>query len=365
MFTLLSLLVASTATAAPIELTYQGRLLDAAGEAVNTPTAITVTLYGPSGVVHTEDFASVPVASGYFTVILGSGSTLEADLFLSPPLEVELSSGETSFGRTRFVSVGHAGAADVTRRVIVEGAAAPGPCSEDGEIAWDTSLNTLRVCIAGSWRTVSEAAGGVVLTQSNGQWSYSDGSAAASCAEYAQPNTGYAVATTNGRYDIEVGGVRYPVYCDIERGGLTFKTGAVANNGPTLIDAACSSPFVPFRAASLVRIRALEAYASDNSGTSAWWLANLVAGPAANCSTGEVQVGWLSTPTSWADSNVNEGSDLPSLNITGNANCPVGTFDPIPVNANNGASNRGCATCLYNNTEVIEAGRVACGLPNE
>jgi hypothetical protein len=365
MFVFLSLLVASTAYAAPIELTYQGRLLDSSGEPLNTPTTVTVTLHGPSGVVHTEEFTSVTVVSGYFTVILGSSSALEADLFLSPPLEVELSSGSTFFGRTPFVSVGHAGVADVTRRVIVEGAAAPGSCTEDGQIAWDTTLNTLRVCIDRSWRTGSDAPDGVVLTETNGQLSYSDGSAAPSCAEYAQPGLGYAAATSNGAYDIEVAGVRYPVYCDIDRGGLTFTTGAVANNGPTLIDAACSGPFVPFRAASLGRIRALEDYANDNGGTSAWWFANLVAGPVANCTGSEVQVGWLPTSSSWSDSNVNESSDLPNLNITGNRNCPAGTFDPIPVNATNGVSNRGCGTCLYNNTEVIEAGRVACGLPNE
>jgi hypothetical protein len=78
MRTLLSLLavaLGSTAQAADVTVTHQGRLLNSLGASISGQHEVTLTLYSDASrtsVVWTDVFANVPLTDGYFSVVLGS-----------------------------------------------------------------------------------------------------------------------------------------------------------------------------------------------------------------------------------------------------------------------------------------------------
>lgn len=69
------------AGAAPVELTWQGRVLDATGAPIDGQRELTLTLYdAPTGgaVLHDEQFPDHPVQDGYATVRLGVAEPLDS-----------------------------------------------------------------------------------------------------------------------------------------------------------------------------------------------------------------------------------------------------------------------------------------------
>ncbi len=80
---LLALLAAATsAFAAPTTLTYQGRLLDAAGGAIVGEHSLTLNLYdgANTGSAGWSETHTLIFDEGYFHVVLGTASVLDADL---------------------------------------------------------------------------------------------------------------------------------------------------------------------------------------------------------------------------------------------------------------------------------------------
>jgi hypothetical protein len=74
----------SPAWAVPVTLTHQGRLLDAAGGVIDGSRDLTVSIWSDATSTntalrsYTETFSGAPVEGGYYSVILGSGGTLDA-----------------------------------------------------------------------------------------------------------------------------------------------------------------------------------------------------------------------------------------------------------------------------------------------
>ncbi len=82
------------ASAAPMQLFQQGRVVDDVGDPLNGPKNITVSIVdGGDSVRHTELFSALPIADGYFSVHLGAGSTtLDTAVFLDyGAMDVEVS----------------------------------------------------------------------------------------------------------------------------------------------------------------------------------------------------------------------------------------------------------------------------------
>ena len=80
--TLALLTLSATASAIPLEIAHQGRLVDSAGSPIDAATDLEFKLYdGASGgtAVWSESHSSTNVENGYFSVILGTNSTLDAD----------------------------------------------------------------------------------------------------------------------------------------------------------------------------------------------------------------------------------------------------------------------------------------------
>jgi len=95
----LSVLMASTAGATPVQLTTSGHVVDAAGTPINGPTTLVVELFGAltgGAPAYTESFASVPISDGYFTAILGqdtAGHPLDHSVLDTTPLYVQTTAG--------------------------------------------------------------------------------------------------------------------------------------------------------------------------------------------------------------------------------------------------------------------------------
>ena len=84
-FILLSSLVLAPAlaSAAPMLLDQQGRILDGVGQPLNQTTTLTFTLRDGGGTArYTDDFTNVSVVDGYYAVQLGSGDVLDTSVFL-------------------------------------------------------------------------------------------------------------------------------------------------------------------------------------------------------------------------------------------------------------------------------------------
>ena len=109
----LLLAVPSVAFAVPLELPYQGRVVDGVGAPLNGSPSLDVTLYGSEGgsdVIHTESFG-VDVDDGYFSVVLGAqdGNLLTASDLASDEVWVGLTVDSVDMGeRTPLRSVPYA-----------------------------------------------------------------------------------------------------------------------------------------------------------------------------------------------------------------------------------------------------------------
>lgn len=77
----LTLLLPLAAHAAPIQLAWQGRLLDAAGAPIHGPQPVVIRLWSAASggtALHVEDLGTVPVADGYLAATLGAAGDLDA-----------------------------------------------------------------------------------------------------------------------------------------------------------------------------------------------------------------------------------------------------------------------------------------------
>lgn len=116
------------AQGAPMLMSYQGRLTDAAGNPVtNTSPGVPMSfriLDGASSPVWTESYAGVPVDRGLFTVTLGSQSALSPSVFGDQVRWLEVTiDGQTLSPNVRITSAAY----------VINGAAGPtGPAGVTG-----------------------------------------------------------------------------------------------------------------------------------------------------------------------------------------------------------------------------------------
>jgi hypothetical protein len=213
-----------------MELSWTGRVLDAAGAPISGEKDLTVRLFDGEGAgaseLFEETFPDVPVESGYAQVLLGGGATpLDGRVLSQPQVWVELEVDGSVMGpRQRLASTPYA---HLAARIPVTSTPATGPCTDTGLVAWDTSINGLRVCDGTRW--VSTAVKTIVMNGSSRNWS--DGTWARSCKEYRFPTNPmyeYSGATANvGTYAIDPdgdGSNPVNVTCDMvtDGGGYTF-----------------------------------------------------------------------------------------------------------------------------------------------
>lgn len=116
-----ALMATSTASAAPMTLSWQGRLLDAAGGPLDGPHTIEVRLWNsaidisPANLVHDETF-STDVDGGFVSVRLGADGDLDSSAFAAGELWVEVVVDDGVVGgRQPFANVGRAAYADHAR----------------------------------------------------------------------------------------------------------------------------------------------------------------------------------------------------------------------------------------------------------
>ena len=175
LFLLAALVVPSLAAAeAPLSFTHQGRLLDAAGEPADTPVNLTFSLYTTAvdgTAFWQETHAAVEPSSGYYTVELGSLTSLDPAQFGVGPLwlGVALGSSVELSPRSSVVSVPyavHASSADSVNGSVTLGMSTTSACSTDnpGELRWTGS--TVEVCTgAQGWQGLaSNVDGGTAQT---------------------------------------------------------------------------------------------------------------------------------------------------------------------------------------------------------
>ncbi len=219
-----------TAWASPMQLAHQGRVLDAAGEAVQGPHTLVVALQDSLGEpVFTQTFTDHVLNDGYYSVILDNGTPgLDTDMLAQSPLYVQVSVGGALVGeRQLLVNVPLAGRAqtaaiaDLAIRIPVEGGTTDTLCTDSGVIVYDTTLGALRICASGSWDTI----GVKTIVQAGTTRRWSDGSNSTSCSAYLNPAQGfiYNGAIGDGVYEIDVDedGPLAPVdvECDMTGGG--------------------------------------------------------------------------------------------------------------------------------------------------
>jgi hypothetical protein len=222
----LSLLTA-TASAAPVHLVQQGRLLDAAGDAVHGSHTVVVDLCPnavaiPGETCRAETFDNVPFQDGYFSLVLGAEQTLDHSIFDAPDLFVQFTISGSALGDRQRVGQ------FIPRRggMLFLGSAADSDCTDDtNEGALIYRGGAVQVCTGGGWRSLAY---GETLTVIDGVHQWSDGSFGASCEDYIRPLSDarlYVGATGNGVYRIDPSGSSpFNVWCDMtsEEGGFTL-----------------------------------------------------------------------------------------------------------------------------------------------
>ena len=231
----LSLLLSTSAYAAPIELVHQGRLLDTEGSPLNGSLSIVVTLYNdPIGSeeanqLFQETFSTTTLLDGYYTLRLGTDTPnrLQSEVFAATDVYLELSvEGEADPERTLLHHVPLAAYAQTSGGVTLDSSGLLAtPCSPLGALVFDTSLDFLKVCSSQGW---SGASGPVPIITSGAGRAYADGTHAITCDGYLNPDLGYAYAgqTGDSTYTIDPDGPGtgvspFDVECDMTGGGWT------------------------------------------------------------------------------------------------------------------------------------------------
>lgn len=149
-----ALAYSASAAAVPVTMAHQGRLLDVNGEPREGSVDLVVRLEDDSGWTWSDTFNSTPLSNGYYAVVLGSGTELDAaDLGRSGlHVSVALSSG-TELGSQALHDVPRAAhAGSVRGRVQLDGMATCDDADDHGVL--DYSAGSLRVCTASGWAGV-------------------------------------------------------------------------------------------------------------------------------------------------------------------------------------------------------------------
>lgn len=216
-----------TASAAPVHLVQQGRLLDPTGAAIQGQHTVVVDLCpnatpAANESCRSETFTDVPFDDGYFSLVLGAEQTLDHSVFDAPDLFVQFTVSGTSLGNRQRVGqfVPRSGG------MLFLGSAADNDCTDDtNEGALIYRDGSVQVCNEGTWRNLAY---GDRLVDVNGVRQWSDGTFARSCEDYIRPVSNartYAGATGDGLYRIEpTGSSPMTVWCDMtsENGGFTL-----------------------------------------------------------------------------------------------------------------------------------------------
>jgi hypothetical protein len=109
---ILASLLATPAIAAPLQLSHQGRLLDATGRPIDGPHNLSVTLYDAptsGNVLWTDTMTAVDFAMGYYAIDVGGGATLSASTFDNNDVWMELAvDGAQGLTRVKLASVPYA-----------------------------------------------------------------------------------------------------------------------------------------------------------------------------------------------------------------------------------------------------------------
>lgn len=153
-------LLSAPALSAPLQLTWQARLLDGVGAPIEGQRDVVVRLYDAAdGVVWERTFTGVALADGFTALTLGTdttGRTLEQALHAAAPAETlglqVVGEAELS-PRQPLLAVPRAATAD---GVSVGAGLSGGACVGEGRLAYDAAAARLVVCGGGTWR----AAGG-------------------------------------------------------------------------------------------------------------------------------------------------------------------------------------------------------------
>ena len=220
----------SAAHAAPIHLAQQGRLSDATGQPINGEHDLTVSLcpnaeVTPGESCRDELFTGLSFEDGYFSLLLGSNSTLDHHVFDTEPLFVGFAIGGQSLGARQPVTnlvPRHGG-------MLLLGDAPSDACDDttyEGALIYNEGQ--VRVCTANGWATLAQME---VIALNNGYRSWSDGSFGTSCEDYIRPSGGnrqYVGSVGNGVYRIDPDGSGaiepYDAWCDMstDDGGWTL-----------------------------------------------------------------------------------------------------------------------------------------------
>jgi hypothetical protein len=229
--------LALTAWAAPDDLVHQGRVIDASGAPVSGEHDLTFTFYSPAdAVLDTVVVNDVALQDGYYSVRFPTSASFGGTTEVRVGVRVDAATegARTPLGavpRARYAV--SAGTAATAQSIPVLGATT-GACAPAGAIGWDSVADSLKVCSDGLvWLTV----GGVrTVLNVGGVRRWSDNSAAASCAAYRNPPSGYSYAgeTGSGTYLIAPLGTSFQVFCDMDYdGGGWTKVMAFGPTGAT------------------------------------------------------------------------------------------------------------------------------------
>ncbi len=157
-------LATPAASAAPIQLTYQVRMLNSQGDAVNSTEDVLIELFATEGAASPEWFHTFneDIQDGYVAIVLGGSPPLDLDDFTGGEIWVQATVDNTEIGaRQRLLSVPYA----LVARSVMADATPSAPC-DVGSVQWDTSTSKLLVCNGATWDTLATAdnSGGPVGT---------------------------------------------------------------------------------------------------------------------------------------------------------------------------------------------------------
>ncbi len=249
-----ALMWAVGASATPIELAHQGRILDTSGQPFEGDHDITVSLWTaqtPAGTpVWTESHVDTQVSDGYFSIRLGDSVALDSGLLTSSLfLQIQVESTVLT-PREQLVHVPLAAQAEeaaLTHHIAVEGAASSASCTDPGAIVYDTSISAVRVCAEGMWdpppsgvasvsgglaigtsSTCDASTDGVLRWQAPGGLEVCDGGTGRFVAAYPQP-----IFWQGGCSSDMVGNGNWYFFCTDETTHETAVTGGYLTVSPT------------------------------------------------------------------------------------------------------------------------------------
>ncbi len=223
---------AMPAFASPMTLTWQGRVTDVSGTPVSG-TTLRVDLYiqASGGISQWDDTFTSDLADGFYSVELGSGRALDADLFGGGQVWIQASIDGIPMGdRRQLTSVPFA---LVAAAVAVE-TVTPDPftCDAPGRMAFDTDANGLRVCDGTNWVWLYQSASVKLV---NGAFETDDGDRLTSCLAYLN-DAAPGATLVDGLYWIDPDGAgtginAFKGYCDMTLDGGGWMLATWTHNG--------------------------------------------------------------------------------------------------------------------------------------